>query len=56
MSWGVVGLELGGFALESGVEGGELRDGFPGRGEILRVNLDADRRITDSVGGSVMAT
>ena len=25
-SWGVVGLELGGFALEGGVEGRELRD------------------------------
>ena len=25
-SWGVVGLELGGFALEGGVEGRELRN------------------------------
>ena len=29
----VVGLELGGFALEGGVQGCELRDGFPGQGE-----------------------
>jgi hypothetical protein len=41
-SRGVVGLELGGFALEGGVEGRELRDGFLGQSEILRANLDAD--------------
>src|ERR1017187_5806555 len=50
-SRGVVGLELGGFALEGGVEGRELRDGFLGQGEVLRVNLDADRLVTDSIGG-----
>ena len=43
-SRGVVGLELGGFALEGGVQGRELRDGFLGQGEVLRVNLDADSR------------
>ena len=42
--------------MEGGVRGGELRDGLPAQGEILRVNLDADRLVTGSVGGSVMAT
>ena len=42
---GIVGLEFGGFALEDGVEGHELRDGFLGQGEVMRVNLDADRLV-----------
>ena len=47
----VVGLQFGGFALEGGVQGRELRDGFFGQGEVLRVNFDADRLVTDSIGG-----
>ena len=35
-SRGVVGLELGRFALEGGVQGRELRDGFLGQGEAAR--------------------
>ena len=50
-NWRVAGLQLGGFALERGVQGRELRDGFLGHGEVLRVNLDAERLVTDSVGG-----
>ena len=42
-SRGVVGLELGGFTLEGGVQGRELRHGFLGQGEALRVNFDAER-------------
>ena len=48
---GVVGLQLGGFTLEGGVQGRELRHGFLGQGEILGVNLDAEGLVADSVGG-----
>ena len=50
-SWGVVGLQLGGFALEGGVQGRELRNGFFDQGEVLRVNLDANGLVADSLGG-----
>ena len=45
---GVVGLELGGFTLEGGVQGRELRHGFLGQGEALRVNFDADRLVAEN--------
>ena len=45
---GVVGLQLGGFTLEGGVQGRELRHGFLGQGEALRVNFDADRLVAEN--------
>ena len=47
-SRGVVGLELGGFTLKGGVQGRELRHGFLGQGEALRVNCDADRLLAEN--------